>query len=171
MTQGYAGRILFIDLSRGEVQTELLDADVARDFLGNYGLGAKILYNRQKAGVDPLGPENILDFVTGPLVGVWVPFGTRTVVVGKSPPGGRRDQNSLYPADFQPARGARSPRFPPARSYHQASPLREWPARRNQPGHEPSGPGVFPEHGTGPGGRPTDPAASGEAGRIRGGDH
>jgi len=85
MLQGYAGRMLFVDLSRGEIQEEPLDAEMAQDFLGNYGIGAKVIYDRQKRRVDPLGPENILGFVTGPLVGVRVPFGIRTVVVGKSP--------------------------------------------------------------------------------------
>jgi aldehyde:ferredoxin oxidoreductase len=85
MPQGYAGKVLFVDLSRGEIQEERLDAETARDFLGNYGIGAKIIYDRQQGGVDPLGPENLLGFVTGPLVGVRVPFGIRTVVVGKSP--------------------------------------------------------------------------------------
>ena len=85
MLQGYAGRTLFVDLSRGEIQEEPLDAEAARNFLGNYGIGARVIYNRQKGLVDALGPENILGFVTGPLVGVRVPFGIRTVVVGKSP--------------------------------------------------------------------------------------
>ena len=85
MLQGYAGRMLFVDLSRGEIQEEPLDAEMARKFLGNYGIGAKVIYDQQEGGVDPLGPENILGFVTGPLVGVRVPFGIRTVVVGKSP--------------------------------------------------------------------------------------
>jgi len=85
MLQGYAGRMLFVDLTRGEMHEEPLDAEMARQFLGNYGIGAKVIYNRQRSHVDPLGPENILGFVTGPLVGVRVPFGIRTVVVGKSP--------------------------------------------------------------------------------------
>jgi aldehyde:ferredoxin oxidoreductase len=49
------------------------------------GLGAKVLFSRQRAGVDPLGPENILGFVTGPLTGTPVPAGARYEVVGKSP--------------------------------------------------------------------------------------
>jgi len=77
--------MLFVDLSQGKIQEEPLDAEMARNFLGNYGIGAKVIYDRQKGRIDSLGPENILGFVTGPLVGVRVPFGIRTVVVGKSP--------------------------------------------------------------------------------------
>jgi len=78
-------RSSFFHQLRGEIQEEPLDAEMARKFLGNYGIGAKVMYNRQKGHIDPLGPENILGFVAGPLVGVGVPFGIRTVVVGKSP--------------------------------------------------------------------------------------
>lgn len=85
MPYGYAGKLLFVDLSHREVHEEPLDEEMTRDFLGNYGIGAKVIYNLQKSQVDPLGPENLLGFVTGPLVGVRVPFGIRTVVVGKSP--------------------------------------------------------------------------------------
>jgi len=50
---------------------------------------------RQKAGVDPLGPENILGFTTGPLTGTTVPTGSRYTVVCKSPlTGGWGDANS-----------------------------------------------------------------------------
>jgi len=48
-------------------ETEALDEKLARDFLGGYGLGAKILFDRQKPGVDPLGPESILGITTGVL--------------------------------------------------------------------------------------------------------
>jgi aldehyde:ferredoxin oxidoreductase len=77
--------MLFVNLSGGEIQEEPLDAEMALNFMGNYGIGAKVIYDRQKGGVDPLGPENTLGFVAGPLVGVGVPFGIRTVAVGKSP--------------------------------------------------------------------------------------
>ena len=40
-----------------------------RDFLGGYGLGARILYERMPAGADPLGPDNMLGSVTGPFTG------------------------------------------------------------------------------------------------------
>ncbi len=80
------GKILFVDLSKGELKDEALDEKLCREFIGGYGIGARIIYNRQKAGVDPLGPDNILGFMTGPLTGTATPFGSRYgVVVGKSP--------------------------------------------------------------------------------------
>ncbi len=102
MAGGYMGKILFVDLSKGELKDEVLDEKLCRDFIGGYGIGARIIYSRQKAGVDPLGPENILGFMTGPLTGTDTPFGSRYgVVVGKSPlTGGWGDANSG--GDFGP---------------------------------------------------------------------
>ncbi len=95
MFKGYAGRIGFVDLSTGEIKEEELEEKIARDFVGGYGLGVRILFERQKAGVDPLGPENILGFTTGPLTGTPVPSGSRYMTVCKSPlTGGWADANS-----------------------------------------------------------------------------
>jgi len=83
---GYMGKILFVDLNRGEVKDEELDEKLCREFIGGYGIGARVIYSRQRGGVDPLGPENVLGFMTGPLTGTGAPFGTRySVVAGKSP--------------------------------------------------------------------------------------
>ncbi len=84
MGQGSA-KILFVDLSSGDMKDELFGEDVLRKFIGGYGLAAKIMYDRQKPGVDPLGPENMLGFLTGPLTGTPALIGSRYVVVGKSP--------------------------------------------------------------------------------------
>ncbi|OGO39735.1 MAG: hypothetical protein A2147_05580, partial [Chloroflexi bacterium RBG_16_57_8] len=95
MAGGYMGKVLFVDLSTGVVKEEAIDEKTRRDFVGGYGLGARILYSRQKGGVDPLGPENTLGFVTGPLTGTPVPTGARYEVVAKSPiTGGWGDANS-----------------------------------------------------------------------------
>ncbi|MCK5379931.1 MAG: aldehyde ferredoxin oxidoreductase family protein, partial [Candidatus Latescibacteria bacterium] len=95
MTGGYVGKLLFVDLSNGTMKEEALDEALCRDFLGGYGIGAKVLYDRMKPGVDPLGPENILGFMTGPLTGTPALIGSRYVVVAKSPlTGGWGDANS-----------------------------------------------------------------------------
>ncbi len=95
MTGGYMGKILFVDLSKGELKDEALDEKLCREFIGGYGIGARIIYSRQKGGVDPLGPENILGIMTGPLTGSPALSGSRYTVVGKSPlTGGWGDANS-----------------------------------------------------------------------------
>jgi aldehyde:ferredoxin oxidoreductase len=95
MAGGYMGKMLFVDLSRGELKDKALDEKLARDFIGGYGIGARIIFSRQKAGVDPLGPDNTLGFLSGPLTGTPIFSGTRFTAVGKSPlTGGWGDANS-----------------------------------------------------------------------------
>jgi len=79
------GKVLLVDLSKGELKDEVLDEKLCRDFIGGYGIGARYLFTQQKAGVDPLGPDNILGILTGPLTGTAALSGTRYTVVGKSP--------------------------------------------------------------------------------------
>jgi aldehyde:ferredoxin oxidoreductase len=94
MAGGYMGKLLFVNLTTGQIKEETPDESLYRDFIGGYGLGARILYRRQKGGADPLGPENTLGFATGPLTGTPTPLGCRYVVVGKSPlTGGWGDAN------------------------------------------------------------------------------
>ncbi|MBI4301894.1 MAG: aldehyde ferredoxin oxidoreductase family protein [Chloroflexi bacterium] len=85
MVGGYMGKILYVDLASGKIEYESPDEKFYRDFIGGYGLGARVIFSRQKAGADPLGPDNMLGFITGPLTGTPVPFGSRYTVVGKSP--------------------------------------------------------------------------------------
>ena len=95
MPFGYIGKILFVNLSTAEIKEEILEEKVCRDFIGGYGVGVRILYDRQKAGVDPLGPENTLGLISGPLTGTPVPTGARYAAVAKSPlTGGWGDANS-----------------------------------------------------------------------------
>jgi aldehyde:ferredoxin oxidoreductase len=85
MANGYMGKILWVDLTRGKIKEEALDEKICRDYVGGYGIGARILFSRQKAKVDPLGPENTLGFMTGPLTGTQALGGSRYAVVAKSP--------------------------------------------------------------------------------------
>jgi aldehyde:ferredoxin oxidoreductase len=95
MAHGFMGKMLWVDLSKKQIKEEALDEKMGRDFLGGYGLGARILFNRQKAGVDPMGPDAIFGLVTGCLTGTDAMGGSRYVVVGKSPrTGGWGDANS-----------------------------------------------------------------------------
>ncbi len=95
MGYGAMEKILWADLSTGNMRDEAVDETIHRKYLGGYGLGARILFDRQKPGVDPLGPEAILGFVTGLLTGTEAVGGSRYMVVGKSPlTGGWGDANS-----------------------------------------------------------------------------
>jgi len=89
------GKILWVDLSTGTIKVEKPKASLYKDYIGGYGLGARLLYDRQKAGVDPLGPENTLGLITGPFTGTPIPSGARFAAIAKSPlTGGWGDANS-----------------------------------------------------------------------------
>ncbi len=85
MAGGYLGKVLFVDLTRRSIREEFLPEKMYRDFIGGIGLGARILYEHVPAKIDPLGPENMLGFVTGPLTATPVPTTGRCTVVAKSP--------------------------------------------------------------------------------------
>ncbi len=91
---GYAGKFLWVNLTEASLREEIPSEGLLRDFIGGYGVGARMLYDRMPPGVDPLGPENILGVLTGPLTGTTAPTATRWTVVGKSPlTGGWGDAN------------------------------------------------------------------------------
>jgi len=102
MSRGYMGKILFVDLTSGEIREESISPEVYEDYLSGVGLAAQILYQRIPPQADPLGPDNILGFVSGLLTGTGSLFAGRWMVVGKSPlTGGWGDANcggSLSPA-------------------------------------------------------------------------
>ena len=69
---GYAGKILRVNLSNGDVWTEPT-SKYARELLGSSGIAVKILYDELKAWVTPYDPANLLIFGAGSLVGTTAP--------------------------------------------------------------------------------------------------
>ncbi len=83
---GYAGRILYIDLTTGKTRTEKLSEEDAKKYVGGIGLGMKLYLSNSKAGVDPLGPENPLVLALGPVSGTMFPTGGNGhAFISKSP--------------------------------------------------------------------------------------
>lgn len=85
MPPAYMGKVLWADMDTGKIWDEEIAEQTYREFLCGYGLGAKIIYDRQPAKTDPLGPDAIIGFTTGLLTGTGAPFTGRYMVVGKSP--------------------------------------------------------------------------------------
>jgi aldehyde:ferredoxin oxidoreductase len=82
---GYAGKVLRVDLATRELGDEPLRADRTRAFVGGSGLAAGMLYDSVDGETDPLGPEAPLLFMTGPLVGTAMPSAGRCSVCALSP--------------------------------------------------------------------------------------
>ena len=89
----YNGKIINVRLSDGAVEREDLPEQMYKDYLGGYGIGARLLFDRIPAGADPLGPDNVLGLMPGLLTGTPI-FGNRFQAVCKSPStGGWGDAN------------------------------------------------------------------------------
>jgi aldehyde:ferredoxin oxidoreductase len=82
---GYMGKLLVVDLTSGEISTEPLSEDYARQFVGGASLACRYLFERIGRDTDPLGPDNPLLFMTGPLVGTPAPLCGRYEVCARSP--------------------------------------------------------------------------------------
>lgn len=82
-------KLLRIDLWNQKAREERIDEKTLRRFLGGRGLGAYLALREIPAGADPLGPENRLYIMTGPLTGtVSADYGIeagRYHVIAKSP--------------------------------------------------------------------------------------
>ncbi len=82
---GYMHKYLDVDLTKGSIQENKLNLELAKKYIGGKGLGAKILYDELEADINPLSPENIILFMTGPLTGTSVVTSGRWCIVTKSP--------------------------------------------------------------------------------------
>jgi len=82
---GYMGKLLVVNLTNGELGDEPLDPTLAHNFVGGAGYAARYLYDELGPDTDPLGPENTLMFMTGPLVGTRAPSCGRHEVCAISP--------------------------------------------------------------------------------------
>ena len=83
--EGWAGKILDINLSDKTINTIPLDLEMARLFLGGRGLGARLLWDLVGPEVEPLAPENVLIFATGPITATASQTSNRFNVSTKSP--------------------------------------------------------------------------------------
>lgn len=82
---GYSGKILRVNLSHRTWEESEIQRELTLSYLGGRGLGARLLYDEQPPGVDPLGPDNKLIFTTGPLDGTMAPSSARFNLAALSP--------------------------------------------------------------------------------------
>jgi aldehyde:ferredoxin oxidoreductase len=82
---GGHGKILRVNLSESKVSEEKIPEDLFDKYLTGAGLATHYLYHDVPKGADPLGPENELIAMTGPLTGATAPSTGRYTWVFKSP--------------------------------------------------------------------------------------
>jgi aldehyde:ferredoxin oxidoreductase len=85
MANGFMGKVLRINLTAGSISEEVIPEDKIRKYLGGVGIATSYLYDEVPAGVDPLGAQNKLIFMTGLLTGTASASSARYSVVAKSP--------------------------------------------------------------------------------------
>ncbi|MFX1348531.1 MAG: aldehyde ferredoxin oxidoreductase family protein [Promethearchaeota archaeon] len=83
--KGFKGKLLSVNLNKKEISEELLNEEIAKDFLGGAGYCCRYLYDLIDKDTNPFSPDNILMFMTGPFCGSTIPTSGRFVVCAKSP--------------------------------------------------------------------------------------
>ena len=78
-------KVLRIDLTKGTCEAEPLNMEWAEAYIGERGLATKYLWENMDPMADPMGPDNVLIFATGPLTGTMASTSGRYAVVTKGP--------------------------------------------------------------------------------------
>jgi len=73
MPYGYNGKVLKVNLSTENIKVEENDEYFYRTYMGGATLAAYYLLKKQKAGIDPLSPENIIVFACSVVTGTPAP--------------------------------------------------------------------------------------------------
>ena len=102
MGNGYWQKTLRVNFTTGDIRVEEIDEKDLKAFIGGAGLGAEILRREIPEKIDPLSPENLVIFATGPFQGPAVPGGAKFSVVGISPQTGTYADTAAG-ADWGPA--------------------------------------------------------------------
>ncbi len=82
---GYMGRILYVDLTQGRTRVEALDPEMARKFLGGWGVNACLAWDAIPPEAEALSPENAVIIGTGPFSGTIVPGSAELSITTKLP--------------------------------------------------------------------------------------
>ena len=94
---GYTGCVLHIDLTRQEIEKQPLDMDIARKYLGGFGLNCKFAWDFLDPLVDPLSAENTVFMGMGPVLGTGAPVSSKHSVLTKWPSTGTISPGTAVP--------------------------------------------------------------------------
>jgi aldehyde:ferredoxin oxidoreductase len=85
MASKITGKLLHVDLTTRQTRTEELSEPVMRKYMGGGALASYILLRDMPAGVDPLGPDNVLVLMTSIINGMSLSGSNRYTAAAKSP--------------------------------------------------------------------------------------
>ena len=77
--------LLKVNLTKGNWERWEAEEKIVKRYIGGSGLASKILADHVRPGIDPLGEENLLLLMTGPMTGTAVPSSSRFTAAAKSP--------------------------------------------------------------------------------------
>ena len=78
-------RVLNVDLTNGNINTQIIPGETYRLYPGGSALGLYLILKEMEAGVEPLAPENMLVFSVSALTGLPISGISRLNVTAKSP--------------------------------------------------------------------------------------
>jgi aldehyde:ferredoxin oxidoreductase len=81
---GWMGKILHINLNNSEIKT-IATQPYAERYIGGRGIASRIYWETVTPETKAFDPENLLIFMTGPMVATGAQAATRLAVIGKSP--------------------------------------------------------------------------------------
>ena len=77
------GKALVVDLTTKTTQEQEIPQKYYEQYIGGRGLGGRLLHDLVDPKVDPLGPENVLMFVSWPLNATRAFYSSKSVIVTK----------------------------------------------------------------------------------------
>jgi len=104
MPNGYNGKILHVDLTKGSLSVEEPDEAFYRKYLGGSAMGMHYILREMPKGADPLGPENVLTLMASVTTGAAISGQSRINANAKSPiSGGIGDGQGggFFPAELK----------------------------------------------------------------------
>ncbi|HUE99966.1 MAG TPA: aldehyde ferredoxin oxidoreductase N-terminal domain-containing protein, partial [Anaerolineales bacterium] len=104
MPNGYNGKILHVDLTKGELTVEEPEEAFYRKYMGGSAMGMHYILRDMPQGADPVGPDNVLTLMTGVTTGAAISGQSRINANAKSPiSGGIGDSQGggFFPAELK----------------------------------------------------------------------
>jgi aldehyde:ferredoxin oxidoreductase len=104
MPNGFNGKILHVDLTKGTLEVEEPEEAFYRKYLGGSAMGMHYILRDMPRGADPLGPDNVLTLMAGVSTGAAISGQSRINANAKSPiSGGIGDSQGggFFPAELK----------------------------------------------------------------------